>query len=156
MKKKNHLKEKFLSNCSDFLIEDAQHRFRENIRFSFEYFDNSQDHGQDFRDWEYEHLYKLMDKLKEYCKTPLLHWLTMKIGGGKNHVLEIYGKFPHHSEFVHPKFVPLDVDWARFRLEGDMRLVGFVVPTESCDKLSLLKDTFYVVFLDSNHKFYPT
>jgi hypothetical protein len=156
MKKRNSLKERFLSSRSDFLIDDAKGRFRENIRFSFEYFDNSQAPGQDFRDWEQEHLYKLMDKLKEYCKNPLRHWMTMKIGGGKNHVLEIYKKFPHKSEFIHPKSVPLDVDWARFRLEGDMRLVGFVVPSESCDRLCLLKDTFYVVFLDANHKFYIT
>ena len=78
----------------------------------------------------------------------------MPIGRGSNHVLEIYKSFPVKSEFLYPKFIPLDVDWARFRLEGDMRLIGFFVSKEACEKMSIDPNVFHIVFLDEFHRFY--
>jgi len=154
MKRQNPLKERFLTSLPLTLIENVADKFRNNLSFNFQFFDNAQPAGQDFRDWNHEQLHKLLDKVKEYCKNPSTYWLKLPVGGGKNHILEIYGKFPVRSEFLHPKFVPLDVDWARFRLEGDMRLIGFFVNKEICTRLIASPNIFYVVFLDREHKFY--
>ena len=156
MSRKNPLKESFLSKLPETLTENVKGKFQDHLSFNFQFFDNSQEAGQDFRDWEHEHLYKLMDKLKQYCNNPPTYWMQMPIGGGKNHVLEIYKKFPVKSDFIHPKFVPIDADWARFRLEGDMRLIGFFVNKEICSRITLSPNIFYVVFLDAFHKFYKS
>ncbi len=152
--KKNSKKEAFLKSLPENLIEDKIKEIKENILFSFQYFDNSQTAGQDFKDWSHEQLEKLLNKLKIYSKESLEYWKKQKIGSGKNHILEIYKKFPVNSEFTHPKHIPIDVEWARFRLEGDMRLIGFVINNEMIYKHSLEKNKFYVVFLDAFHKFY--
>lgn len=156
MSKRNERKQRFLSKQPDNLVEDIKGRFQNNICFSLQFFDNSQDAGQDFSGWSKEQLLKLIEKLKHYCGEPLSCWQRMQIGHGRNHVLEIYPKFPSKSDFEHPKFVPLDVVWARFRLEDDMRIVGFFVNKEICEKLSLNPNIFYIVFLDAHHKFYKT
>jgi hypothetical protein len=69
-------------------------------------------------------------KLKEYGKHPIQYWLTQRCGAGGLKVLQIYGGFPSSSDFTKPKHVPTDVRWARFRLEGDMRLCGFLIPDD--------------------------
>lgn len=153
MIRRNLLKENFLAKLPTYLIENVRNKFSQNINFNFQFFDNSQPDGQDFKDWNHEQLYKLLDKLKEYCKNTLQYWQTMRIGKGSKTVLEIYDRFPVKSDFHHPKHVPLDVAWARFRLESDMRLVGFVVNKETCRQLAIHPNIFYVVFLDRNHKF---
>ena len=71
-------------------------------------------------------------------------------------VLEIYDRFPIRSDFYHPKSVPFDVEWARFRLEGDMRLIGFVIPNQIALEKGLPNNVFYIVFLDKDHRFYLT
>ncbi len=54
-----------------------------------------------------------------------------------------------------PPHVPSDVDWARFRLDGKKRLIGFTIPKSHCRQDSRLDDnTFYIVFLDLEHNFY--
>ena len=160
MKKPNLRKESFLKSFPDYQIKDIAEKLQKNICFNFQFFDNSQDAGQDFKDWNHTQLYNLLDKLKEYSKNTPLHLQTMKIGGGKkgkkNNVLEIYGCFPANSDFVHPKYIPLDVEWARFRLDNLMRLIGFVVRKEVCQKLAVRQNIFYVVFLDRDHRFYKT
>ena len=107
-----------------------------------------------------------MEKIKEFSKEPLLHWQHEKVGKGKKggkgkrqHYLEIYGDFPKNSAFCHPPHVPVDVLWARFRIDCETRLGGFVIDkkvAEECDKkgISLDMNTFYIVFLDENHDFY--
>ncbi len=58
------------------------------------------------------------------------------------------------------KSIPIEAKWGRFRLKSKVRLVGFVIPEEFHDKihektgLRFDKNTFYVVFLDKEHKFY--
>lgn len=160
MKKPNSRKESFLASFPDYHIEDIEEKLRENICFNFQFFDNSQTVGQDFKDWDHTQLHNLLDKLKEYSKNTPLHWQSMKIGGGKkgknNNVLEIYGRFPANSDFVHPRYIPLNVEWARFRLANRMRLIGFVVQKEICRKLAVRQNIFYVVFLDRDHRFYKT
>ena len=129
-------------------------------KFNFSYFDPSQDAGQDFREWTHSQLYKLLDKLKHYSRHSLKHWKTTA-HQGKQNTLEIYGSFPNRSlsDFVHPRHVPHDVEWGRFRLEGTVRLIGFVIPDSLSDKKDkdgnrFCTNTFYVVFLDKDHRFY--
>jgi len=76
----------------------------------------------------------------------------MKIGKGKQHVLEKYGAFSRISAFSHPKHVPHQASWARFRLESSVRLIGFMIPEDYSSKFD--RNTFYIVFLDKNHTFY--
>lgn len=124
--------------------------------------DTNQTSGQKFDDWTHLQLCKLLDKLQNYCKKRLQYWANERVGGGGNKVFVIYDEFPSKSNFVHPKHVPHQARWARFRLEGAMRLVGFVVPEELHDcvcemtKIRFDTNTFYVVFLDANHEFYLT
>jgi hypothetical protein len=160
MKKTNSRKESFLASFSDYQIKDIEEKLQENICFNFQFFDNSQKVGQDFKHWDHAQLYSLLDKLKEYSKKTPLQLQNMKIGGGKkgknNSILEIYVNFPVNSDFVHPKYIPSDVEWARFRLDNRMRLIGFLVRNEVCQKLAVRKTIFYVVFLDRDHRFYKT
>jgi hypothetical protein len=84
----------------------------------------------------------------------------MPIGKGGGTVLSIYGAFPQKSKFCHPKHVPHQVCWGRFRLDFSGRLVGFILPAEYDGKYHAKTgkrfdcNTFYVVFLDANHSFY--
>lgn len=156
MKYKNTAREKYLSNFPDSIIENNSVELKNNIKFSFCYFDNSQSAGQDFKDLTQEQLEKFLTKLKHYSKNTIKHWNNQKVGKGGLSILEIYDKFPPISDFKHPKHIPLDVQWARFRLEGDMRLIGFIIPNEIATELELDPSIFYIVFLDSFHKFYKS
>ncbi|EKM7808147.1 hypothetical protein PVN64_000527 [Klebsiella aerogenes] len=134
----------------------------EKCKFNFCYFDGSQTAGQSFCDWNHEELIKLLEKMRNYSASSLEYWRHERTGSGGLKVLEIYGAFPKKSAFTHPKHVPHDVSWARFRMENLVRLVGFVVPRGfKCRDDIVLKEpfdsnTFYVVFLDKNHQFYLT
>ncbi len=158
-KHKNSLKEKFISEFPNLTIESESKKLAKCMSFSFKYFDTSQVRdgvGQDFKDWTKENLVKFCNKLKEYCKKSIGEWMTTPIGSGvkRRHVLESYKGFPSKSDFKHPKHVPLDVVWARFRLEGDMRLIGFLILEVQAKKYNLNPNVFYIVFLDEHHQFY--
>lgn len=70
--------------------------------------------------------------------------------------------FQKKSDFKHPLYVPFEAQWARFRINNLSRLIGFVIPAKSHAKQHSTtheyfdKNTFYVVFLDRNHRFYLT
>ena len=89
MNRKNPAKESFLKSIPSITIESAQDRFLFTA-FSFQFFDSSQDAGQNFSDWTHEQLCKLLDKLKAYCQNTIEHWCRMPVGHGVSHVLEIY------------------------------------------------------------------
>jgi hypothetical protein len=130
--------------------------------FCFSFLDTNQV-GQDFDDWNNSGgitlLSNVLNKIKEYTRESLSHWSECI-----NPPLVIYGNFPDKSDFTHPKHVPHDVLWARFRLGNKVRLVGFIVPEALHDNVvtiggnqyRLNKNVFYVVFLDKEHKFYKT
>jgi len=147
------------ANIPDASIELKTDILATKCKFNFAYFIND-NAGQDFRDWNKKQLYELLDKLKEYSKFSLNHWKTQKLG---NHPLFVsYDCFPTNTDFTLPKSIPHQAIWSRFRIEGDSRLIGFVLPTEYKDKEQNNSDfrfdinTFYVVFLDEYHKFYKT
>ena len=154
-KRANH----FLGSITLSSIESKDDTLAQKSKFNFSYFIND-GQGQDFRNWKHKQLYELFDKLKEYSKFSLAHWEEQKLG---NHPLFVkYSSFPTYTDFEIPKSIPHQAIWSRFRLEGDSRLIGFVLPNEYKDveqnKSSFRFDTntFYVVFLDEHHKFYKT
>jgi hypothetical protein len=161
---KNSKKERFLKEIPDISLETQplDSAIYQRCKFNFSYFIEQGSIGKNFNDLSKEQLSDLLDKLKHYSRQPLMHWKCETIGKGNGHVLEVYDKFPNHSKFKHPKHIPYDVLWARFRLESDARLVGFVIPDSLHDTMEAKatfrfdKNTFYVVFLDPNHQFYPS
>ena len=159
-KKKNTRKDRFLNSIPTASLESDSNLFADKCKMNFSYFDDSQDHASSFSDLTHEQLARLFNKLKNYTENSLNYWAHQRVGGGGNRVFTIYGSFPPKSNFSHPKHVPHQAEWARFRLEGDMRLVGFVVPDDFHDSICphcgarFDKNTFYVVFIDLRHNFY--
>jgi hypothetical protein len=154
MKRENKAKDKFLSSFPDLLVINRINEFKLNISFNFSYFDYSQGPSSSYKNLKHEQLIKYLEKLKYYSANNKSYWAQQKIGSHKNNVLEIYKDFPRKSEFVHPKNIPLDVWWARFRLESDFRLIGFFIPDEIASENCLNNNIFYIVFIDEKHKFY--
>lgn len=157
--RRNEAKDRFLrrfTELDNITIDSHAAILKDHLSFSFRYFDSSQSAGQDFAGWDHNQLIKLLNKLKEYCRDSLEHWKNERIGGSGLRVLAVYDRFPQNSGFNHPKHVPDDVQWARFRLEQKVRLCGFLVPEDKVRQHELRKNVFYVVFLDKNHEFYRT
>lgn len=168
--KRTPKQQSFLSSLPQSSIQDSNLVRR--CKFNFSYIDTSQEAGQSFSEWNDSDgdskLTKLLEKIKQYTQEPLDYWKNQKIGKGKKggsgkrqNCLEVYGEFPENSDFVHPRHVPEDVLWARFRIDSATRLVGFVIPdnlsgVEAKDGLRYDNNTFYVVFFDANHAFYKT
>jgi len=159
-KKANSKKVSFLASIPKISLNETDNNLAQRCKFNFAYFVNDDEAGQDFKDWTQEELIKLLEKLKEYSKFPLSHWKNQKVG--KYSVFVNYGAFPINTGFTEPKHIPLEVEWCRIHLENKPRLIGFVVPDSYHDKLQesstfkFDKNTFYVVFLDKEHKFYKT
>jgi len=159
-KKGNSRKDAFLSSLHQISINAKENDLAQRCKFNFSYFVNDDAAGQDFNDWNKDELVKLLNKIKEYSKSPLSYWKTQNVGQYK--VLVNYGSFPRDTDFTEPKHIPIEVEWCRFHLENIPRLIGFVIPT-SCHneeqhspEFRFDKNTFYVVFLDKEHKFYKT
>ena len=158
-KSKNKRAGAFLSSIPTASIEESSDKLAQKSKFNFSYF-ISDSAGQNFQDWNHKQLYELFDKLKAYSEFSLSHWERQKLG---NYPLFVkYPQFPTNTDFEVPKSIPHQAIWSRFRLEGDSRLIGFVLPDEYRDmeqnKSTFRFDTntFYVVFLDEHHKFYKT
>lgn len=156
----NSQKDKFLASVIQASFDSDQDPIWEKCKFNFAFFDSSQKASQSFDDCAKEYLCKLMWKLTDYSKSSLHYWRHQRVGGGGRTVLEVYDQFPKKSKFEHPKGVPHQASWARFRLEGKARLIGFVIPKGYLQKNRVAEEypfccnTFYVVFLDSDHQFY--
>jgi len=160
-KKGNSRKASFLESIPQISLNARENNLAERCKFNFSYFVNSDRAGQDFDDWTKEELVKLMNKLKDYSQFPLTHWKTQKVG--KYPVFVNYGSaFPTNTDFTEPTHIPIEVEWCRIHLENKPRLIGFVVPDSYHDDIQegnsfkFDKNTFYVVFLDKEHKFYKT
>ena len=152
-------KERFLASIPQASIEAHGDTLAQRCKFNFSYFEK-QSASQDFDEWSAPQLVKLLDKLKEYGKQALLHWQTETVGKSGT-VLSIYGKFPTRSDFSVPKHVPHQALWGRFRIDHSSRLIGFVLPREydaerHASGARFDYNTFYVVFLDAEHRFYKS
>lgn len=157
---KNSRTKNFLASVPQCSLDSERDQLTAKCKFNFSYF-VKQDAGQSFDEWSGTQLAKLLDKMKNYSQESLTYWTNQPSKSGK--VLIIYGKFPNdRSDFTHPIHVPHEVEWGRFRLESAVRLVGFVIPNGYKDTPHRVTharfdcNTFYVVFLDANHKFYKT
>jgi hypothetical protein len=106
------------------------------IVFSFKDFDHTQ--GQTFIQWEQASLLsEMMNKLKEYSRKTRME--AVKAG------LREYGIFPENSEFKKPHHITEDAIWASLHIQGKECVIGH-----------LIDNIFYVVFLDREHKFWPS
>ena len=152
MKHNNLKKNNKLKNFPKDSIETSYETIKGLLSFNFKFLDHTQ--GQKFSDLTVEQFSKIIEKIKWYSNENRAHWEAESIGHTDGKVLAVYEYFPSKSEFFHPKHVPAGVKWARFRLEGDQRLIGFVIDKNDVEKLGLHPDVFYIVFLDLYHKFY--
>lgn len=152
MKHENSRKNIKLQNFPKESIETAFENIEGLMSFNFKYLDQEQ--GDRFSDLTQQQLSKIMEKLKWYSNETRAHWEQEKIG--QSTVLAVYNNFPLSSDFHHPKHVPVGVRWARFRMEGDQRLAGFVLNKGDVKNTELHTNVFYVVFLDNKHKFYKS
>lgn len=112
------------------------------ISFNFKDFDQKQcPPGQTFEQWEEEQgLSKMMRKFMDVCQYNIIEAQQMKL-------LKVYGEFPQHSEFHKPSFIVGEVEWGTIQRIGGQkpRLAGYIIGS-----------VFYPVFLDKEHKFYPS
>jgi len=158
---KNSRKDAFLAQIPKVSIDDLHDTLAGRSKFNFSYFD-VQEAGQSFEGWSHEQLYKLLEKLKHYSAEPLKYWMSQRCGAGSRKILTFYDQFPSRSSFKRPVHIPHQAIWGRFRLESAVRVVGFVLPSEFDKKLHpgtgyvFDCNTFYVVFLDAEHKFFET
>ena len=144
MKHKNVQKDKRLQNFPKDSVETSYKSIKGLLSFNFKFLAETQ--GEKFSEF--------IEKLKWYSNEDRLHWESERVGNKNGKVLTIYTDFPKRSKFHHPYHVPADVKWARFRLEGDMRLIGFMIDKTDVKNFQLNSDIFYVVFLDLKHQFY--
>lgn len=151
MNHKNSKKDKRLANFPKESVETSYKTIKGLISFNFKYLDSEQE--QRFSELTVEQFSKIIEKLKWYSNENRIHWENERIGNKDRKVLEIYENFPLKSEFHHPNHIPAGVKWARFRLEGDQRFIGFMIDKTDVDKFNL-SPVFYIVFLDLFHKFY--
>lgn len=158
----NSKKQNFIASILIASFDDAADKITLKCKFNFGYMDFTQTAGQKFSEWDHTKLSKLLDKLHHFSKESLRYWQAQSVGSKTNNILEIYGTFPTNSKFKHPKHVPHQAHWARFRIGSRDRLIGFVIPSRYKDKCHIKTginfdcNTFYVVFLDDNHDFYIT
>lgn len=153
----NKLKDaKIQSIIQNSLVEDLNNCAKR-CKFNFHYLDFSQRHGSSFETCS--NLAKLMNKIKILSEKSLAEWQMTP--SRKSHILDVYGPdMPHASEYTRPSNIPSGVYWARFHIEGDFKLIGFIIPARLLEKgnsseYKLDKNTFYCVFIDEHHKFYP-
>lgn len=125
-------RQKFVDNSKDY------------IRFNFKYYIYGDDGGESFEDWEKEQiLADLNNKIRDFSAKTKKELINEK-------TLELFSHYPQDSKFKKPKSLQeLNIIWARLRITGARRLIGFFMNLE--DK----ENTFYVVFLDKNHMFAP-
>lgn len=152
---KNKLKDKALDKLDRASLDDDDNDLTTRCKFNFSYFDYSQDAGQNFSDISENQLQELINSLKEFSRRSLKYWENQG-------TLIIYHNFPIKTEFFHPKHVPHQVHWGRFRLGNKLRLVGFRIPSilhktlHQKTKEYYDKNTFYIVFIDQDHLFWKT
>lgn len=157
---RNSKKDSKIANFPQSVVVNSG--IEQRCKFNFSYFDSNAP-SSEFLALGIENLSDLMIKLKEFTKVPLTSWIEPC--KKHNSLLEIYGNFPpsNKTKFTYPSHVPADVKWGRFRLSGEVRLIGFTIPDELHNRPSkdgnqnsflFDKNTFYVVFLDLNHEFW--
>ncbi|MCQ2219632.1 MAG: hypothetical protein MJZ33_14315 [Paludibacteraceae bacterium] len=112
-----------------------------NFQISLQYYNDDQPSKGTLLDWQNDGLLaNALDVLKGFCQRPLQE----QIDGNK---FAMYNEFPpkDKTDFSFPENVPEDAHWARIHVNGSSVIVGHVV-----------NNTFFIVFLDKNHRFWLT
>jgi len=158
------MKNKFENSRNQPFIEKLKqddHELKQKIvelrtisRFNFKYFDASQ--NKQIEQYSEKEKNDLIQKMLEISRESLTKWKLSGKGKNRYSMLEEYECFPKKSDYELPKHVPEGIKWARFRFDGNVRLVGFIIPKGYRNELFSLADlnTFFVVFYDLNHAFY--
>jgi hypothetical protein len=112
------------------------------ICLNFKDFDHTQcPPGQTYEDWQTSgKLAILMKKFEHICQMTRTEAVAQQ-------VLKVYGAFPEPSAFRKPAHVQGDVEWGTIQRIGGQRprLAGYIIDF-----------TFYPVFLDADHLFFPS
>lgn len=111
---------------------------KEIFLLSLKQFDKSQ--GQNFHKWEENNiLADAFETLYNYSHLPLVSQFNDKF--------KTYPSFPpaDKTDFTYPKHISLDARWASMHVNGKVCLVGHIV-----------KNTFFLVFLDCEHCFWKS
>jgi len=106
------------------------------ILFSFRHLDQTQAHTM--QEW---HDLGLLPQMFETFR----NYSTQKMASAFSKRFKCYGGMPDQCEYGHPRFVPEDAKWTTMHLQGKPCVIGHIV-----------RNIFYVVFLDGDHRFYPT
>lgn len=96
--------------------------------------------GQTYANWQADDLLAyLLEKFGYICN-------ENRIEAEQKKFIKVYGNFPSKSEFSNP-FPDRDLEWAVImKISGQKgRVAGHII-----------RHVFYVVFLDAEHKFYPS
>jgi hypothetical protein len=156
----NNAKNRFLLSIPTASIEAPDDPLPTRCKFNFSYFEK-QPAGQSFEELDQQTLASVFAKLKEFSKESLDYWRNQRAGKSGT-IYSVYGGFPSRSDFVQPRHVPFQAEWGRFRLDWASRLCGFTVPKsydgwhhKGTGRL-LCANTFYIVFVDENHRFYKS
>lgn len=134
--KPNLIKKQNPDNLLKGISRGSVHEKDDKLAFNFRHLDEKQ--GNLIRDWEGKQLLgNAFSTLKSYSS------MTLKEAERAN--FTIYGGFPPQgkTDFQHPIHVPPDAKWASMHVQGAVCLAGHVVG-----------NIFYVVFLDSDHRFW--
>ncbi|WP_191831309.1 hypothetical protein [Pseudomonas fluorescens] len=154
----NKRKEAFLKKIPTTDIENSG--ILKYSKINFKFFDVDQEPSSSFDDLSEIEAKSLLKKLHSFSGKSLNEWAQENAGGNGLKVYARYNDFPKNSDFTHPPHVPHDALWGRFRLGNKYRLVGFVIPDllhgEGKSGFHYDKNTFYVVFIDKEHRFYKT
>ena len=142
-KRTNARKEQFLKERTEYgnIIKQSENY----IRFNYKYFTFGDGFGQTFEEWQTEGiLADLNNKLKDFSGMDKAELILKS-------VLEIFSAYPTDSEFDEPEDLKdYDIKWARLRLTGKRRLIGFFFNDVK------FANVFYIVFLDEKHRFSPS
>lgn len=114
------------------------HTTENKIQISFEHYDNSQEFGSSFEEWEdIGLLSKSMEILHDFCCNTFRGMLY-------DDRLSLIGDFPPNSftNFSLPTHVPPDAYWIEINVNGSAMLIGHRV-----------SNVFYLVFLDKTRNF---
>jgi len=137
-KKKNSFKDLQRKSKNLDKRQEGLKRHRK-IVFGLSMLDGNQE--ESYKDWED---YKLLSKA--LSKFQGLSSMTVE-KAKEEQILKIYGnEIPEGSTFKHPKHIPEAINWASIKIQGKVRVIGFLEENY----------IFQVVFLDKDHGFYPS
>jgi len=140
MSRTNRSKKKF-SRKEEVREERKVSSIRELLTFSFKDLDETQPNNlpQTIKSWADDKILEcLFERLRNLSK------LT-RDEAEKQQQVKIYGDFPLKTDFFHPRYIDQNVAWGVIKAVGGQKrtVAGYIV-----------ENTFYVVFLDKDHRFW--